>query len=136
MIKNCIIFRYSDEYTKIQKLNINGLSDIDLEKCLATASGFTKRKIDGFLKLVRNEELSLKEETKSHYVMNYSCEFRAPKLTAAGEPPPFVSVNFRIWLRKNSPFVISTNGIVMKVITSHKKHSNKTIIKNSFLFII
>lgn len=107
MIKNCIIFRYSDESTDVQKLDRNSLSDTDLKKCLATASGFAKRRIDGFLKLVRNEALSLEEETKSHYVMNYSCEFRAPKLMAAGGPPPFVPVNFKVWLRKNSPFVIS-----------------------------
>lgn len=107
MIKNCIIYRYSDEFVNAWKIDRNRFSDNDLQKCLETASGFTRRRVEALMKLVRNEELSLEEETRSHYVITYSCEFRAPKLTAAGSPPPFVPVSFKIWLRKNSPFVIS-----------------------------
>lgn len=107
MIKNCIIYRYSDEFANVQKVDGNSFSGANLKKCLETASGFAKRRIDGLMKLVRNEELSLIEETRSHYVINYSCEFRMPKLTAAGGPPPFVPVIFKIWLRKNTAYVIS-----------------------------
>lgn len=107
MIKNCIIYKYSDEFVNAWKIDRNRFSDNNLQKCLETASGFTRRRVEALMKLVRNEELSLEEETRSHYVITYSCEFRAPKLTAAGSPPPFVPVSFKIWLRKNSPFVIS-----------------------------
>lgn len=108
MIKNCIIYRYSDdEFASVQKVDGNSFSGANLKRCFETVSGFAKRRIDGLMKLVRNEELSLIEETNSHYIVNYSCEFRTPKLTAAGSPPPFVPVSFRTWLRKNSPFVIS-----------------------------
>ena len=107
MIKNCIIYRYSDEFVNAWKIDRNRFSDNNLQKCLETASGFARRRVEALMKLVRNEELSLEEETRSHYVITYSCEFRAPKLTAAGSPPPFVPVSFKIWLMENSPFVIS-----------------------------
>lgn len=107
MIKNCIVYRYSDEFAGVWKVDGNRFSDTSLKKCLETASGFARRRVEALTKLVKNEELSLEEETRSHYVITYSCEFRTPKLTAAGGPPPFVPVSFRIWLRKNSPFVIS-----------------------------
>lgn len=107
MIKNCIIYKYSDEFVNAWKIDRNRFSDNSLQKCLETASGFTRRRVEALMKLVRNEELSLEEETRSHYVITYSCEFRAPKLIAAGGPPPFVPVSFKIWLRKNNPFVIS-----------------------------
>lgn len=107
MIKNCIIYRYSDEFRNALEIDKDRFSGSSLAKCFQMASGFTRRRVEAFMQLVRNEEISLEQETQSHYVITYSCEFRAPKLTAAGGPPPFVPVSFKIWLRKDSPFVIS-----------------------------
>jgi len=107
MIKNCIIYRYSDEFVNAGKVDRNSFSDANLQKCLETASGFTRRRVEALMNFVRNEKLSLEEETRSHYVITYSCEFRVPKLIAAGGTRPFVPVSFKIWLRKHGPFVIS-----------------------------
>ena len=107
MIKNCIIYRYSDDFVRMMRVDRDRFSGISLKECLETASGFGRRRIEALMNLVKSEELSLEEETSTHYVTAYSCEFRAPKLTAAGDPPPFVPVHFRIWLRKDSPFVVS-----------------------------
>lgn len=79
---------------------------VTLKKCLHQASGFMKRRAEAFVSLVKNERISLEKETKTHYLISFSGEFRAPKLIAAGEAP-FVPINFKIWVRKKSGFVIS-----------------------------
>jgi hypothetical protein len=107
MIKNCIIYKYSDESLKEWELDKNCFEEASLGKCLQLASGFTKRKLEAYMNLVKNERISLEEEAKNYYTVKFSCEFRAPKLIAAGAPPPFVPVNINIWVRKKSGFVIS-----------------------------
>lgn len=82
-------------------------SESNLETCFQEASGFARKRVEAFTSLVQNERISLEEETKTHYVVTSSCEFRTHKLIAAGNSPPFVPVSFRIWLRKESQFAIS-----------------------------
>ena len=107
MIKNCIIYKYSDEFKNIWEIDENKLSKSNLKKCLQEAQGFSRKEIKAFIELAKNEKLSLEEYKKNHYIANFSCEFRTPKLIAAGVSPPFVLVNFKVWLRKKSPWVIS-----------------------------
>lgn len=108
MIKNCIIYKYSDKFKDIWDVDKKRFRQSTLEKCLQKAEGFTKRTIESFNELSKNEKLSLAKDKKSHYVANLSCEFRAQKFMAAGEIiPPFIPVNFNIWLRKKSSWVIS-----------------------------
>jgi hypothetical protein len=108
MIKNCIIYKYSDEFKDGWDVDKRRFSQSTLGKCLQKAEGFTRRTIESFKELSKNEKLSLEKNTKSHYVANLSCEFRAQKFIAAGEIiPPFIPVNFDIWLRKKSSWVIS-----------------------------
>jgi len=108
MIKNCIIYKYSDEFKNIWDVDKKKFHQSTLGKCLHKAEGFTKRRIEAFIELSKNEKLSLEKNTKSHYVANLSCEFRAQRFIAAGEIiPPFIPVNFNIWLRKKSSCVIS-----------------------------
>lgn len=107
MIKNCIIYKFSDEPKDAWKIDKSRFFDSNLENCLQEASGFARKRIEAFMSLVQNERISLEEETKTHYVVTSSCEFRTHKLIAAGNSPPFVPVSFRIWLRKESQFAIS-----------------------------
>lgn len=111
MIKNCIIYKYTDEIKENWKVDKRKFGQSTLEKCLLTAEGFTKKRIKALAGLAKNEKLSLGEETKKHYIANLSSEFRAQKFMAAGNlVPPFIPVNFEIWLRKKSSWVISFNA--------------------------
>ena len=107
MIKNCIIYKFSDEAEDTSKIEEGRFSKSNLGNCLQEASGFARKRIEAFTTLVQNERISLEEETQSHYKVTSSCEFRTPRLIAAGSAPPFVPVSFKIWLRKGSHFVIS-----------------------------
>jgi len=107
MIKNCIIYKFSDESKDARNVDKSRFSESNLEACFQEASGFARKRIEAFMTLVQNEKISLEEETQTQYVATFSCEFRAPKLIVAGNPPPFVPVSFRVWLRKGNPFVIS-----------------------------
>lgn len=89
------------------KIDANKFSKSTLKQCLQVAHGFSRKKIEALKELTRNERISLKEETKSHYIAAFSCKFRVPKLIATGLSPPFVPVNFNIWLRKKSSWVVS-----------------------------
>lgn len=108
MIKNCIIYEYSDEFKNIWDVDERRFAQSTLEQCLQRAEGFAKKRIESFNELSKNAKLSLEEETKNHHIANLSCEFRAQKFIAAGDIiPPFLPVNFKIWLRKESSWVIS-----------------------------
>ncbi|MBT9168036.1 MAG: hypothetical protein DDT19_01381 [Syntrophomonadaceae bacterium] len=107
MIKNCIIFKYSDKFKDNWNIVKNKFSQSTLKRSLEEAQGFAKPRINALAGLARNEKIRLKEERPSLYVATFSCEFRTPKLIAAGVSPPFVPVSFRIWLRKRTSWVIS-----------------------------
>ena len=107
MIKNFIIYKFSEEFEKVWKVETDTFSRSTLKKCLQDAQGFSRKKLKAFIELAKNEKISLEEETKNHYITNFTCEFRTPKLIAAGISPPFVPVDFRIWLRKRTSWVIS-----------------------------
>jgi len=106
MIKNCIIYRYSDEFRDKWTIDKNKINQSKLEDCLKKAVGFPKPKMRALTEIAQKERLLLLEETAEHYVFNTSCEFRVPKLLAAGASP-FVPVNFKIWFRKKSSAVIT-----------------------------
>lgn len=108
MIKNCIIYKYSDEFENSWNVNKDELPKCSLKKCLPKAQGFTKKRIEALTELAKNEKLSLEEETRDNYISTLSTEFRAQRFIAAGDIiPPFVLVNFKIWLRKKTSWVIS-----------------------------
>lgn len=106
MIKNCIIFKYSDKFKNNWNITKSRFSQSTLKKSLEEAQGFAKPKIKALIELTRNEKIRLKEEKPDFYVMTFSCDFRTPRLLAAGVSPPFVPVNFKIWLRKKTSWVI------------------------------
>lgn len=106
MIKNCIIYKYKDKFINRWKVDKNSIAQSSLESCLRAAKGFTKKRIEALIELAKNEKLSIEEETKKHYDFTTSCEFQVPKLLASGVSP-FVPVNFKIWLRKNSSAVVT-----------------------------
>jgi len=106
MIRNCVIYRYSEESASIRDVNKSRFSDVTLSDCLTTVSGQVKKRVEAYINLVRAEKLSLEDETQLHYTAKYSCEFQPPKLIAAGSPSPFVPVSFEIWIRKANPLVI------------------------------
>ena len=79
----------------------------NLRKSLEEAQGFTRPKIKALIDLTKNEKIRLEEERQNLYVATFSCDFRTQRLVAAGDIfPPFVPVNFEIWLRKKSSWVI------------------------------
>lgn len=107
MIKNCIIYQYSDRLNN-RKAVEEALPESTLERCLQNVEGFRQKRIQALTELVKNERLSLDNESKDHYVVTCSCEFRSRRLIAAVDtPPPFVPVNFTIWIRKKTPWAVS-----------------------------
>lgn len=73
---------------------------------MKASKGFTRRRIRALTSFARNERLSLSGDSPTHFILSTSCRFRTRKLLAAGVSP-FVSVNFGIWLRKKSGFVVA-----------------------------
>lgn len=106
MTKNCIIYEYTNEFKNKWKIDENAIIQSSLNDCLKRAEGLFKKKIKAFMDLAKKEKLSLKEETENYYVITTSCEFRTPKLIAAGISP-FVPVNFKIWLWKKGSIVVT-----------------------------
>lgn len=108
MIKNCVIYKYSSEFQNRRTIDQQAFPRSTLERCLQETEGFRRKRIQALAELAKNERLSLNEESKGHYVSTCACEFRSRRLVAATETPaPFVPVNFTIWLRKKTPWVIS-----------------------------
>lgn len=107
MIKNCIIFKYSDKFRDNWNIVKSKFPQATLRKSLQEAKGFVKPRIKGLMELTKNEKIRLKEEKPTLYVATFSCEFRTPRLIAAGVSPPFVPVSFGIWLRKKTSWAIS-----------------------------
>lgn len=106
MIKNCIIYKYGDEFINRWKIDKNSVAKSSLESCLIAAKGFTKKRIEALIELAKNESLLIESETQKHHEFTTLCEFKVPKLLASGVSP-FVTVNFKIWLRKDSSKVIT-----------------------------
>jgi len=106
MIKHCIIYKYGDKFIDKWEISKNSISQSSLELCLKAAKDFTKKRIGALIELARNEKILIEEETQKHYEFTTSCEFQVPKLLASGASP-FVPVNFKIWLRKNSSVVVT-----------------------------
>lgn len=106
MIKNCIIYRYSEKFKNKWKVDNNKISESKLKDCLEKAVGLPKPKIKALTEISRNEKISLEGERNEHYIFEVSCEFRVPKLLAAGVSP-FVPVNYKIWLRKESSTIVT-----------------------------
>ena len=106
MIKNCIIYRYSEKFKDEWKIDKNKIEQSNLKDCLEKATGLPKPKIKALTEIARNEKILLEEERDELYVFGVSCEFRVPKLLAAGVSP-FVPVNYKIWLRKENSTVVT-----------------------------
>lgn len=106
MIKNCIIYRYTEKFKNKWKINNDKIEKSKLKDCFEKAVGFPKPKMKALTEIARNEKISLQEERKDYYVFDVSCEFRVPKLLAAGSSP-FVPVNYKIWLRKESSTIVA-----------------------------
>lgn len=106
MIKNCIIYRYSEKFKNKWKIDKNKIEHSKLKDCLEKAKGLPKPKIRALTEIAQNEKISFEEERDEHYIFRVSCEFRTPKLLAAGVSP-FVPVNYKIWLRKKSPTIVT-----------------------------
>lgn len=108
MIKNCIIYKYSDEFKNRRVIAQQSFPGSTLERCLQEVQGSRRNRIQAFTELAKNERLSLDGESKEHYVATCTCEFRSRRFVAATDaPPPFVPVSFTIWLRKETPWIIS-----------------------------
>lgn len=106
MIKNCIIYRYSEKFRNKWKIDENKIGQSKLEKCIEKAKGFSKSKIRALTEIAQNEKISFEGERDEYYIFGVSCEFRVPKLLAAGVSP-FVPANYKIWLRKKSSAIVT-----------------------------
>lgn len=106
MIKNCIIYKYRDEFINKWTIDKNSIIQSNLELCMKAAKGFAKKRIEALIKLSKNEKLSIEKEKQNQYEFITSCEFQVPKLLASGVSP-FVPVNFKIWLRKKSSVAVT-----------------------------
>ena len=105
MIKNCIIYRYTEKFKNKWEINNDKIEKSKLKDCFEKAVGFPKPKMKALAEIARNEKISLQEEREDYYVFDVLCEFRVPKLLAAGVSP-FVPVNYKIWLRRESSTII------------------------------
>jgi len=106
MIKNCIIYRYSEKFKNRWKIDENKLKQSRLKDCIEKAIGFPKPKMKALTEIAQNERISLKEERRDYYIFEVSCEFRVPQLLAAGVSP-FVPVKYEIWLRKEISTIVT-----------------------------
>lgn len=136
MIKNCVIYQYSNGFEKRRPVNQQFFAGSTLERCVQESEGFRSKRFQAFAELAKNEKISLVGESEDHYVATCSCEFRSRRLVAATEtPPPFVPVNFSIWLRKKTPWVVSfdagrTLSRVAVALISYATTGNPAVIKH------
>lgn len=77
-----------------------------LSDCLLNSDSKNKAKINALNQIANKEKVNLLKDTKEHYVIETSCDFKTRKLLAAGDSP-FISVKYPIWVRKDNPYVIT-----------------------------
>jgi len=106
MIRNCVIFRYEESWMNNLIIDPSKIDHASLKNCLAVAEGRKKKRIESLASMARKENLKLTGTTRKHQVLVAECEYRAPKLTAAGAPV-FVPVSHKMWLGRSSGLVIS-----------------------------
>jgi len=104
MIKNCIIYKYSNKFKNTWEVDKDIIDECTLDKCLLNAQSFSKKNITALIELARDEMISMEKETQKQYEFKVSCEFKVPKLVASGVSP-FVPTAFKTWLRKDSSIV-------------------------------
>jgi len=101
------IYKYSEESKNSWYIDEDAISESDFEKCIQNAEKLTKKKIEKFKTYIRNEKLSLEEESPKYYLLNFSAEFRPRERISTGVIPSFVPVNFKIWLDRKKSVVLS-----------------------------
>jgi hypothetical protein len=106
MIKNLIIYRFAESKRITSEFDKEEIKSSTLADCLENAKGRKKPQLKALMQLAKDEQLSLIEKSKEQNVLSLSCQFRVPKLQATGDRP-FVQANYGIWVRKNSPLVVS-----------------------------
>ena len=106
MIKNCIIYRYSEKFKDKWEIDKNKIEQSNLKECIEKATGLPKPKIKALTEIARNGKILLEEERDELYVFEVSCEFCVLKLLTAGVSP-FVPINYKIWLRKENSTVVT-----------------------------
>jgi hypothetical protein len=111
------IYKYSEKFKNTWKIDKEALIGNNFEKCLRNAEKNAKKKIEKLRTYVRNERLSLEEESSEHYLLTFSADFRPHEHVSTGITPSYEPVNFKIWLDRKSSIVISVgaNRIQSKV---------------------
>jgi len=87
MIKNCIIYRYSEKFKDKWEIDKNKIEQSNLKECIEKATGLPKPKIKALTEIARNGKILLEEERDELYVFEVSCEFCVLKLLTAGVSP-------------------------------------------------
>jgi hypothetical protein len=106
VIKNCVIFRYEKSWTKNWVIDEDKVNRANLKNCMTVAQSRQRKRIESLVAMSRKESLSMASTTRKNHVFVSECEYRAPKLLAAGSSV-FVPVSHKIWLRKSGSLVVS-----------------------------
>lgn len=65
-----------------------------------------KKQVEALKKYVRNESITLSNETSDYYELEVSLEMQARRVPA-NIKPPYVPIRYKLWIRKESPYVIT-----------------------------
>lgn len=104
------IYKYSDDFKNRWKIDKGIVIESNFEKYLQNADKNAKKKIERLKTYVKNEKLSLEEESDKYYLLTFSAEFRPHEHLSTGVIPSFVPVNFKIWLDRKNSVVISVGA--------------------------
>jgi len=134
VIKNCIVYTYPKGKISNYNIDQNNISNSNFSNVLKSAKGTIKPKIKSLIEIAKKESIDLDKEENEHHVISTSCQFKVPKLLAAGISP-FVDTNYKIWLRKKSNFVVTFDAGrklsgVGTVLLSNAIFNNPSFIQN------
>jgi hypothetical protein len=108
MSTNFINYKYMDKFVKKWEVKKGEINRSSLGLCLEAVSVAAQERVKRHFEGSRDCKLRYKKDSGSHYVVNFSCEFRGLKYVASGDryTPPFIPVSFDMWIRAKSSWVI------------------------------
>ena len=75
MIKNCIIYRYSEKFKDKWEIDKNKIEQSNLKECIEKATGLPKPKIKALTEIARSEKILLEEEGMNCMYLRFHANF-------------------------------------------------------------
>jgi len=105
MLKNIIIYRYSDKERNNWKVDEDRIKSSNFENCLINDKGYYQKRIENLISKTENESISLDFSGNEYHRFTVSCLYKSGSIQASDETP-FIPVLFEMILRNESSFIL------------------------------